>query len=200
MTGRRVLLLGSSHICRLDKFMLQNKEYKNFNWRDDFELIQTCLFGIGGGKITSSRHCRRWEEKLSSERPDHLLVQFLGNDLDDPELNIDLVHEISDKMVAMLTMWVQRYNLQKITICKLMPRASVRYADSVTHYNSMVMQCNNYLEQLVQSVPSWSLARLRGVSSELPAFHLLQDGVHLNNLGLKLYYRSIRGAILRMLA
>jgi len=49
----RILIVGSTHIKRLDRFISNRPALHNFSLENPPEIS---LFGISGGKITSSRH------------------------------------------------------------------------------------------------------------------------------------------------
>lgn len=64
-----------------------------------------------------------------------------------------------------------------------------------TNYNSNVDLLNQYLTVVINQHPFASFWRNVGLKDSRP--HLLPDGVHLNPVGQYMFYRSVRGAIIK---
>lgn len=74
-----ILIVGSSHIKRFDRFSSNRPALHNFSLENPPEIS---LFGISGGKIISSRHFDLIQQNIQQFAHDHLILHIGGNDLD----------------------------------------------------------------------------------------------------------------------
>jgi len=78
-----------------------------------------------------------------------------------------------------------------ITVCETIHRARLPFPG----YNKKIDNKNSHLATALNNVPFASTWRQQGLSN--PSINIyLPDGIHLNDLGNKVLYRSHRGAIL----
>lgn len=188
----QVLIIGSSHVNRLQNYVRSQPACRNFNFVHD-PVVH--FRGISGGRISDGSHCRQWEHAIENVRPEHLIVHVGGNDLDscvfyesEAELN-DLVL----RLVLMSHTFQRRYSISSVTILQLMPRTKTHNLP-VLHYNNTVHRFNILLRETLSSNNNLRYWKIRGIKNS--PYELLCDGVHFNREGFIRYYRSIRGAII----
>lgn len=96
------------------------------------------------------------------------------------------------KLMALCDLFVSRYRVNSVYICKLVPQFTTRHCP-VDLYNKLIIVANQFLKQDANkrsSVMYWKMKGLKNSKTE----HLC-DGVHMNNIGNIKYYRAIRGAV-----
>jgi hypothetical protein len=146
--------------------------------------------GIGGARVGNPSHLREFESAVNHYRPAHLIVHFGGNDLDSNE---DCVDTTIYGLISFVTLLKRQHNLRSVTIIRLLPRQRTRHVNART-YNSLVIKANTLLKELCvgAGINYW---RLRGFTN--CSDNIFVDGVHLNTLGMRKYYKQIRGILLK---
>lgn len=188
-----VLIVGSSHIRWLEKFLLSMNCNNNFNLQPQ-PVIN--FNGISGGKLCNADHVRRFERSISLCKPTYLIIQVGGNDLDSSSVSVESVELMILQFVSLCTLFQSRYNILKIIVLQLLPRPSPRYL-SAASYQYFVKYANRILKRELSIYPSivyWKIKRVKN-----PASEIFKDGVHFNSTGMKKYYNNIRGAVIKLL-
>lgn len=103
-----VLVLGSSHIRRLNGYIDRFADLTNFNL--DGQMSVDC-FGISGGRITNGEHCHRWDWSVGSIKPEHVVVQSGGNDLDVVNADKEVAEEIVLTIIAFCYTFISKHKV-----------------------------------------------------------------------------------------
>jgi lysophospholipase L1-like esterase len=182
-----ILCIGDSHVRRFHTFVGHGRASSEiFNIAN---LPQVNFLGISGGAVNNSRHRETILAAVQHHRPTCLIVHIGGNDLDRREDSVDATIY---GLVAFLTQLRRQFAIDKIMVMRLLPRERTRYIDPGA-YNSRVVRANALLKNQCREVGLlyW---RMKGFTQSRD--HILSDGVHLNPLGLRKYYRHVRGILL----
>lgn len=184
-----ILCVGDSHVKRFGAFIDSQASADVFKIAD---LPQVNFFGIGGGAVTNPRHLRTILAVIDEHRPTCLIVHMGGNDLDSRDTAIDTV---VFGLTAFLTQIRVQFHIVHITVIRFMPRERTRNIDPET-YNERVVLANTKLKFQCQQVGLvyW---RLKGFTNSRE--QIFADGVHLNSLGMRKYFRQLRGIFLSFL-
>lgn len=187
------LLIGSSHIERLRQFLPDNNPFQ----LSDNPEIQ--FHGISGGRVLRSDHVQSFETVVGSVRPSRIVMQIGGNDLDSKDvsgdtsgLDIDHIVLILSKIAALARLFITRYHVNHVVICQFLFRETTRHVE-VEKYNSMVLEANRMLKDMLQSEQGVHYWKLKGLKE---GDNLFVDGVHLSSISQAKYSRNIRGAII----
>jgi len=183
-----VLIAGSSHVRRLHDYVEARQAFKNF----DLDNINVEFHGIGGGRVMNSVHTSQINFKIQSSQPDHVVS---GNDLDVTQVNEQYFEELVLKLVLLAETFISRHRLQSVTICELLPRQKTRHI-TVEKYNYFKRITNKFMKRELVSKSKINFWKIKGVKETLE--NLFGDGVHFNDDGNLRYYRSIRGALIRL--
>ena len=183
-----VLILGHSYIRRLRDYCVVNK-IKNFNLPDD--SVSVILHGIGGAKVQTLLNEL---DVIDSVNPDTVILQIGGNDLcfSTPILVFQDIIKLTDIILSCK-------GVNHVYVCQLTFRENCRDG-----YNHDVEVVNDMLEHhlLNNSEPCPGIHfwyHGKGLNSRWP--HLYNfDGVHLSDVGLKKYYKSLRGTVITSLS
>lgn len=169
-----ILCVGDSHVKRCGAFIDSQASADVFKIAD---LPQVNFFGISGGAVTNPRHLR---------------TILGGNYLDSRDNAIDTV---VFGLTAFLTQIRVQFHIPHITVMRFMPRERTRNIDPET-YNERVVLANTKLKFQCQQVGLvyW---RLKGFTNSRE--QIFADGVHLNSLGMRKYFRQLRGIFLSFL-
>ena len=188
-----ILIVGSSHIKPLDRFISNRPTLHNFSLENPPEIS---LFGISGGKITNSRQLDLIQQEIQQFAPGHLILHIGGNDLDITDCAVENAQEISLKLIVFANTVKARFNLKTDTILQLLPREKTRNLESVADYNYLVKETNKLIKAEIEQYPGIKYWKIPGVKN--PPNPVFVDGVHFNfQFGMPKYYRNIRGAIIR---
>lgn len=185
-----LLFIGSSHIKRLESYIKRIDPVSPFSVRD----VSIQFHGISGGRLCSSSHVNSFDRTISNLKPNALIIHIGGNDLDQPGMDIEGAIIIALRLVALCKQFVVKYNLQKIICVQLMARSNTRHVN-VQIYNDLVIAFNRQLKSELSSCSNVIYWRLKGIKNT--GDNLYQDGVHFNEIGLKKYYKNLRGAVLQ---
>ena len=112
----RVLILGSSHVNRLQQYVNNRPALNNFHLNGQNTVA---LFGISGGRIKNNNHCVSWENEIIRVSPNRVLVQVGGNDLDCGEADVNVAEEIILRIISVCSMYISRHNVEHVTILQL---------------------------------------------------------------------------------
>lgn len=184
-----ILCVGDSHVTRFGAFIDRQDAADIFKIED---LPQVNFFGISGGAVTNPRHLRTILAVIQDHRPSCLVVHMGGNDLDSRGNAID---NVVFGLTAFLTQIQVQFNIPRITVMRFMPRERTRNIDPQT-YNERVVLANTKLKSQCQQVGLvyW---RMKGFTNSRE--QIFTDGVHLNSLGMRKYFRQLRGIFLSFL-
>ena len=187
----RVLILGHSFISRLanDIFV---KPYLDSN----FDLMQCDIhcYGIGGASVKTFFDKQEVCAEIVNFKPHIIILQVGGNDLCFEDLKPEtLACQIIDSMEELHS----KYEIKQIFVCELFIRSNPRNI-SYGVYEHKRKIVNQMLKDMLSDKPYLNFWKhLRLMNSPL---HILSgDGVHLNDIGSKKFYRSLRLAVLHAL-
>ena len=183
------LLLGSSDICKFENF-INRKNSENPYCLDD-PRIDVHYYGISGGRIYNDKHRDRLQKAVSTIKPDRLILQIGGNDLDSANLSEDYSRKVVDKIVETCTFYVKDYGVEHVIICQFLPRFDTRQCD-IDVYNDCVITANQYMKLTLHSESNIHYWKMKGLKDS----ENFKDGVHLSDLAQDKYYRCIRGALI----
>ena len=188
-----VAIIGHSYVSRLEMFA---SEHEHHNIRSDLNLRQCEVHWLGnrGGKV---KKVLRYDlMAIDAIRPDVAIVHLGGNELDngdDPEtVAASLVH---------LAGRLKDHGCQLVYLCSVLPRPRPKFS-SQQQFQTAADHFNDHLKIILdhrpghkqdkefQNIKFWQHRRFR--ENELNVHD--RDGVHLNDLGQKRLYYSIRQA------
>lgn len=182
----KTVIIGSSHVERLRQYLL----------KPDVDLVlskekyEVSLMGFSGGHVST---LFRTLFDLFTNKPDHVLIQIGSNDISNVETNVETVAWSIQHLYQTLI----SIGIKHVTVGFLFYRQKVRRSRGLTlaQYNARVDELNRLLFEMPLYCPQLTLWRHRGL--RFPNVQILRnDGVHLNNEGLKRLMRNIRGAIM----
>lgn len=181
----RTLLVGDSHVRRFENYMKGSLRNETFNI-SDLGIFDFC--GISGGSIANHAHTRAILSAVRNTRPQHVIVNLGGNDLDSSE---DIECIIS-RLVSFASLLKGQFHICTIVILSFMYRSQTRNIN-ISSYNSRVDAANQLLKSYVPQggMLFW---KLKGFTNSVN--NIFSDGVHLNSLGQYKLYRQIRGILL----
>lgn len=179
----RALILGHSYVRRLGEFCRQSG-YENLGFNMD---VQVHFHGLSGARVAGM-----WDTLGLIHRihPDSITLQIGGNDL--PSLTPSVVAHDILQFVDFLS--VER-RIPRIFVCSLLPRFSAddEYNLTLVPATNQILESKLNAERLFPGVQFWYHAR--GLNS-LWADLYLSDGVHLSPLGLRKYFKNMRGTVI----
>ena len=188
-----VLLVGHSFVSRLEGALFSpNHPY----CRPNFELEQCKVEFFGEGGWTVGDKPERLEHMQSKLRPVFRASRFaavvihLGdNDCCSPEFSPLGLASLLDDFAQWL---VAEFGVRVVYVCQLFARPKPRYV-SPEVYEQRRVKVNEYLETLLDTpiIKFWRHKRV----TESPMAIFDRDGCHLNVIGMKKYYKSMRQAI-----
>lgn len=201
----RVLIIGHSFIRRLHSFMKDHRKDPKFN----VTTIQAIEWLFRGGMTLEYI----WNHSLASPttllaktvrrfRPTHVYIEIGTNELTTATHNeaCALQAHISD-----FVLWLGQQNIQLVVLGKILQRLADRrpHIPRTAKYDFGLLptqfEDNRQLvaRALLRSLPAsgllWQHLQLEGANR-----FICEDGVHLTITGMKRYYFSVRGAMLRM--
>ncbi|XP_033731234.1 uncharacterized protein LOC117320859 [Pecten maximus] len=182
-----VLILGHSYIRRLDQ-MTNDFRLDCINFGLDGTRVQVYCYGLGGGTICPGP--KSLQHKLTLLRDIHpkiVILQCGGNDL---SRECD-VNELARKIINFASLVMNAPSVQRVVIGQLLPRFSQRLRHS---YNEDVVKLNLALEAMASKQDFLSFWHHRGFWAN-PRPLYARDTVHLNEVGMRKYYRSMKAAI-----
>lgn len=181
----RVIVMGSSHVRRLDEYVsTSGRTNCGLNTR----LFDVSMYGIGGLRLFAPSPLRRMSHHIryvNVVTPDLLILVVGSNDVmqHGPE-------EIAAGLVSMAG-YALLAGVRHVAITLLLYRSDHTFNTRAVYTNLAIMR---YVRRTAN--PRIRFWRNRGMAFPRAEF-LAQDGVHLNHRGNYRFYRSIRGCILR---
>lgn len=139
----RTLLVGDSHVRRLENFVNGSLTNEPFNICD-LDLDTFAFYGICDGSIANHTNTCAMFSAVRNTRPRHFIVIFGGNDLDSLE-DIDC---IVSRLVSFASLLKRQFNHRTVVILNFMHRYRTRNI-STTIYNSRVDEANQLLKSYV---------------------------------------------------
>ena len=190
------LILGSSHVKRLNRFRAGDKTRRHFGFaRPDLNTVISR--GVGGLKL--SDFMAEFDHVIGGIRPDHVFVKIGGNDLCSESVNPT---KFVQELLAMCRYIKQAYGVKLVFVGSLPYRnvsvCAQRWPIRVD-YNSVVDAVNLSVKRWCAANPESNVRfwEHRYLSNASWRHYLLDDGVHFNACGSIRYYRSIRGALIQ---
>ena len=186
----KILIFGHSFVYQLGTYVRETYcKGHNFGLSDDDRVS---LYRIGGMNVQSARHHTFVFDKF---RPDIVILELgskdVCNKLTRPENIGSEIHE--------LACFVRdTYEVKEVVLSEVLFREKAPRGEStVEHYNNRVIALNKYLHVVTEDEDRVSFWRHRGLWCNIKP--TLKDGIHLNDLGHKHMYRSMKGAMIRAL-
>lgn len=186
----KLSLLGHSFIRRLKEEVLRSgSRWENLNLRAS--EVEVNYLGKGGGKVRDITS-RLFSEHLSLERPDAVVLQIGGNDVDG--LGADPIR-IARDIITVAEWMIVGFGVKHVTIMQLLFRKITRQIP-LQRYNDMVCLVNSELKARLAERSDIHYHKHRGLKRSVTNIYL-PDGVHLNRqYGVPKYVRSVRGAVI----
>ena len=186
-----VLIFGHSFIKRLARDV---NDQLCSDLLENFGLSQCIVTLLGLGKLAIHNERARFYSRIDSvfrrNSYDIVVCQLGGNDIS-PQLEpLVLAKDLVDFGAYLIGSW----NVKVVYICNLFTRLSPRDI-SPDNYEIRRSEVNNHLLHLLEcnsQVKLWKHKRI--FDSPLQIFD--QDGVHMNAVGQKKFYKSLRQAII----
>ena len=188
-----ILILGDSHVRRL--MVYSDKQFGTYdNMGLHFQVANVNWYGIGG--LTIERLRSSHYQIVTEVKPDIVYVHIGGNDLsclykspeDVGEALEDLVADLHDSQVKQIVISQQLFRAGRG-----LP-ARMDYNRKVTVYN--------YFNKITYNANASNIVRYwyhKGLWNRRYTM-VDREGVHFNSRGNRLFYRSVRGALLQALA
>jgi len=187
MTAPRILVLGHSFIHRLQAFIVRSNLIPN-NFSLDSAVIR--LYGVGGRTV--AKVVAYDLDVVRSFKPDIVILQLGTNDL-----VAQAPQTVGSSIEELVRLLHDDLGVQYIGVCQVLRRCPPPVR--VTDFNTRVQKLHRYLQVVLGPLPFcfyWKHIGFWNPSSNL----FLRDGVHLNDLGLFRFHRSLRGAVLKSLS
>lgn len=184
------LIFGHSFIHRLKSYLHNPPQGHNPSLFDAHTNI-TCI-GKGGSYLSGAKYnCLMHNVHLHvSTTNTHTVIISLGtNDLDSGVSPIQVAHSI----YALAQSILATYNIRYVFVDQIINRDTVLFPG----FQLRAKEANDALQQLIEKGNNPSIRFWHHLNFQNPKQNLLcEDGVHLNKVGIKKYWRSLRGAIL----
>ena len=186
---KAVLVIGHSYIRRWVKEYTVECSLPDVSPNYGIDSTAVCIDTVGYGGCKTTTITGRLA--VAGTRVYHgAVIQLGGNDL--------CVTRNYDRIAAFLVSIAQylqvSYGIDRIALCQVLRRPQFPYPD----YNDLVVKLNDAILQRSRSLPGICMWKHRGFwRSKVNVQHA--DGIHLNTYGLYKYYKSIRGAIFKVL-
>lgn len=188
----RALISGHSHVHWLKKYLKKNVpgSYRHFAVTQGIKSVR--FLSKRGGRL--SWLCSRATFKnIRRERPNIIILCFGGNDLDSKvrkpgRVAMD-IYNCAKEILRTIS------SVQQIAICQIVRRESWRELSLIVG-NIAVDTANELLEAVCDGHPNMFFWKHRGLLNPQKVIFRPEDGVHYNDGGNKLLFRSIRGALL----
>ena len=183
-----VMLYGHSFVTHLKDYIAALPSYM-WNLGMDYDKANVSYMGLGGATVDRLRRTARLDA-LQRQRPEVVIVEAGTNDLardylspsDVCEEMLNLVRDIIDCQV------------REVVVCQVILRGAEGMQRAVPEFPEKVFEYNHRIEDALQYQPRVSFWHHRNLWDIEIEDHV-EDGTHLNDLGHKKIYRSIRGAV-----
>ncbi len=187
--SQTVLILGDSFVSRLKDYLDGNQL---FNFNLDLSGHKVFCHGRGGLKIGDlfSSHIFDVVDRIS---PNIVLIEIGSNDLDNGNIPTStLLHNLSNFALALKN----ACGVSVVAIMEVFFRAKVCRGNwtSTDALNGAIHDFNARCKDMSSYAPFLYWHHVGLVSNWCQ--YICPDGVHLNNLGLYKFYKSVRSAII----
>ena len=187
----RVAILGHSFIRRLNGD-IQDSNKPEFVHNFDLKqcIVKSC--GVSSATINKLKGNHDVDSFLLEFQPHILIVQLGENDLCDENLRPETA---ADKIFGYIKEIKQTFGIITAIICELFPRKKP-LGTSVKTYHDKLNITNKMLDAFCDveyGINYWKHLRLCRSQQEI----FIEDGVHMNELGQRKFYRSVRLCIMR---
>ena len=179
---------GHSFVNRFDTYMQNLPWYMDNLGIPAFEGQVICQ-GLGGATVKRLREPENIN-KLFRKRPDIVVIEAGTNDLARANLT---AKDVSDEMLE-LVRDILNCHVREVIVCQVIYRGKEGMLKAVDDFKHKVVEYNLRMEYELQFLPRttfWHHRKLWNVDLE----EHLTDGTHLNDLGNKKLYRSLKGAV-----
>ena len=174
-----ILLLGSSHICKFENFIKKKGTVNPFQHVTPRPWVK--FLGISGGRMNKPGHIRQFEDAVQIIRPDKIIIQIGGNDLDLKTFWTQTVcRDVNNSLPISLTNLSPRQENLSINLVSnislLLYFGHVMTLVTVI-YNDCVISVNRLLKCKLSGILNIHYRKLKGLKH---SNNLFIDGVHLS--------------------
>ena len=179
----RCLVVGHSFVVRLKKAMCAGALGTHMG----FKLHQCNTILLGRGGLGTDGVKRLVSPVMGTFQPHIIHLEIGTNDLccSQPSL-------VGSKILD-LVQWFREWGVLQITAGQVLFRQPI---SCLPDFNSKVVELNSFLQASLSTYHYASFWAHHGMWSPTAPV-LSKDGVHLNEAGMHLFYRSLRGALLK---
>lgn len=185
------LILGHSFVNRLNAYLHNPSQAQQPPLFNTHNHNLTCI-GKGGSYLSGAKYnCLMHNVHLHlSTSVTHTIIISLGtNDLDRGVSPA----KVAQSLYALALSLQVTYNIRYVFVEQIINRDTVQYPA----FQSRAETANTLLQELITKGNNPAIRFWRHFNFCNPKQRLLcEDGVHLNAVGMKKYWRSLRGAIL----
>ena len=188
---KQICLMGHSFVKRLEDYTLNSDEGypEMFNLGFDGTKLQMYYIGQGGSIVRKGHKSIQKKVSEITNATDCIFLQIGGNDLSDP---LCTASSLATDILSFASFLTEAYtSVNQVIIRQFLRRYSKR---NPVDYNDKVYAVNAKLNTLVENNPNVSFWQHRGFWKNTQEL-MLKDGVHLNELGMKKYAKSVHVAI-----
>ena len=122
-----MLIIGDSHVHCFRNFITKHGSLHRNSFSLEPPVPRIKLYGISGGQIMKTEDLKELGDHIKLFLPDRLILHIIGNDLDKPGLNKDMVTEVIQKLLALARLYITRYKINHVVLPELMPRHTTRH-------------------------------------------------------------------------
>ena len=195
---KSIIFWGHSIVFHFFEFLANKIDFRcksNFNWKDNIQIHNNGISGLSFKKL--SKMCDGSLEKMVDGAVyDMIVIQFGGNDYKKFKYR---PAKLAKKIIKLAKSLKRICKAQTVVICKILPRFEGNRSFSFSYlqaieYRSWARTVNKNLKNFASdNMIFWNHQRNFG-SKKASCFR--NDGVHLNQYGQFLLYKSWRGAII----
>lgn len=188
---RRLLFMGSSMVSRFAAAMSENAAMEpNFGLEGCF--VQA--YGVSG----------RWAKDLKEDlwcveafKPEVVIIHAGGNDLSSFKAN-GRIEVVADYLINMAKLLHEQHGVKYVLISALLPRFwPYCWRDYPSNYEQKRVACNQILQAVLEETDYARLWTYTDITWPRGLFG--DDGVHLTPVGNKIWYKHLRGCVIRAL-
>jgi len=183
----KVLILGHSFVRRFQFFLYEGLDSRTFPGLD-LSSVEIHFLGIGGRTVAKILAFDL--DHVRALQPDIVVLEIGSNDLCEAGHRPETVGSSIESLVCKLH---EECNVAFIVLYQVIHRATL--PSHCPRYNSSVDTLNKYLDVVLEPLSFAEFWRHKGLR-EPKITVLRRDGIHLNDQGNYVLYRSYRGAIL----